>query len=421
MGLNSVKQSRVAILCVHSSPLGKAGTQDTGGMNVYIKEIAECLGKQNLMVDIFTRDAGVVNSTVVPLASNVRLVHIKAGPRRPVTKKDLYHYVHQFAREVEGFRKLHGLGYQIIFSHYWISGATGEHLQHWWKTAHVLMFHTLGAQKERVAAGEKDASHRIITEKQLSHNCHRIIASSEKEKIFILDNYLVPSSNLGMVPCGVNLEKFFPIEKSRARKYLGLKYHPLILFVGRMEPEKGLELLLDALSTFPSGQRPTLIIVGGDQGIATPYQEQVHQKCQEMSLEESVSFQSSVDHEVLKYYYNAADLCVVPSYYESFGMVALEALACGTPVVAADVGALSEIIEEGKTGYVVPVGDLENIASAIKMTLNGNIENCPFAIRRRVAAYDWEIIASKLINEFSIVKEGRRIRGLGGKGLSDYQ
>ena len=394
------KVTHLAVLCLHSCPLGKVGTQDVGGMNVYLREVSRVLGKQGLKVDMFTRDTGAAERTVVSLGKNVRLIHIKAGPPKALPKSELYPYALAFAREIEGFRKFHGLSYNTIFSNYWISAVAGAHLQHWWQVKHVLMYHTLGTQKELVVAGKEDAACRIATEKSLSQSCHRIIAPTQTEKDLIVRSYPVSPSKIGVVPCGVNLERFYPMERSKAKAETGLHHDTTILYVGRVKAEKGPLLLLDALALMPVRRRPHLVLLGGDEEENSNYQGEMRRKCRELSLEKNVTFLESVTHEKLLYYYNAADLCAITSYYESFCMVALEALACGTPVVATDVGVLRQIIEPGESGYVVPVGDYHKMADKIDEVLKGNLEKDPYAIRQNVMPYGWRNVALKLMEEF---------------------
>jgi len=403
--VNQAVPTRIAVLSMHTCPLGKAGTRDTGGMNIYIKEVTRFLGSLGIKVDVFTRDSGTAEKNVVSLGKNARLIYLKAGPREAVSKKDLYALTYSFAREVEGFRRLHGLEYRHIFSHYWLSGVAGSYLQQWWESGHLLMYHTLGAVKEKLETGERDSSRRVSTEASLAHSCHRVIAPTEKEKQLIAGYYRLKPSQIGVVPCGVNLKRFFPMEQENARDYLGIKDGLVALFAGRLEPEKGLEFLLQALASLSPGERPLLLVLGGSSRDNNDYRDKMRKKSRELCLENRVRFQESVDQKELRYYYNAADLCVVPSYYESFGMVALEALACGTPVVATRVGALSSLIQPGKTGYVVQVGDVEGMAAGINKVLSGRREQDPFSIRQTAGIYDWTQIAVRLKQEFRVVEQ----------------
>lgn len=387
---------RVAVLSMHSCPLGGAGSRDTGGMNVYLSEITRRLGEMGYGVDVFTRDKGAAEKVVRPLGRNVRLVHIKTGPREDIPKEELHDHVERFAAEIEGFRRLHRLEYQLIFSNYWLSGLSGNYLQSWWKAAHILMYHTLGEIKNRSGSGEKEPSIRLSSEKNLMTKSHLILAPSHREKEFMLQQFGPPYYHkIRVVPCGVNLNQFRPGDKWKARSRIGMEdiHSPLVLYVGRLEPVKGLERLLEALTWFTIEERPCLVVVGGDiYDNRDSYTRELWKKCRNLSLESHVKFAGRVERELVSYYYNAADLTAVSSYYESFGMVALESLACGTPVITTDVGDLKKIVKQGETGYVLSQGSPREIAGKTHQLLAREMFE-PEEVRKTVTSYDWQEIA----------------------------
>jgi len=404
---------RIAVLSMHTCPRGKTGSRDTGGMNVYIREISLQLGEMGHRVDIFTRDSGTAVKAVQPLGKNVRLVHIKAGPKKELPKEELNTYVERFSSEIEGFRRLHNLNYDLVFSNYWLSGLVGEYLQDWWEAAHVLMYHTLGEVKNRVCLKEQEPLIRLYSEKSLLEKCHLVLLPSWREKENFLE-YFDPEAHhkVRVVPCGVDLESFRPMEKERAKKMLNLKASPLVLYVGRLEPVKGLERLIEALKYFPPQKRPSLIILGEGNENST-YSEELKEKCKELSLENYVHFRGRIEHENTPYYYNAADVTVVSSYYESFGMVVLEALSCGTPVVSTDVGDVRRIIKQGKTGFVLDKASAREMAQKLHLMISREEKLSPAAIRQTVASFHWQNISRALLREFNqAVKINEDMKGV---------
>jgi len=381
-------QLRIAILSIHSCPTGTLGTRDTGGMSVYIREMACELGKRGFYVDIFTRSHESQDDRVA-LGENVRLVHLKAGENTDTHKLVLYPYLPDFACDLENFRKKNEVRYDLIFSHYWLSGLTGKILQTWWHVPHVMMFHTLGAIKNALGVGEDEPELRIEAEKELAQTCNSIIAVTEREKAELIEYCGASPERTGVVPCGVNLGLFHPMDRKKTKTRLGLAGENVILYVGRIEPLKGIDRLIMAMSLLGTSKCRLLIIGGGEQSRREI--ERLTNLANGLGIGDSVTFLGVIEHTKLPSYYNAADVCVLPSYHESFGLTALEALACGTPVVATDVGALKDIIRQGETGYVIEDGNYRNMARKIDLVLAGEMH--PAAIRDSVDFFDWSTIA----------------------------
>lgn len=386
---------RIAVLSMHSSPMGTIGQKDTGGMSIYLQELSRELGALGWQLDLFTRSTRAgENGKVERLSKNVRLVHVKAGPQQSVPKETLPRYLPQFQEQLERFRKGEGVGYDLLFSHYWISGLAGEGLRRSWKVPHLVMFHTLGAAKNEAGVGRPEPSRRLEAEKELAQNCSGVIVPTEREKKKLVSACGASPSRVWIIPCGVNLERFYPRSKNAARNELGLERgEQVALFVGRPDPVKGLELLLHALALLPPGSAPLrLVVVGDHEGDKARLQE----LCRALELRAPVHFAGTVEHSRLPFYHSAADLCLVPSYYESFGLTALEALACGTPVVAADVGGLREIIRQGETGHVVRRGSAAELAEKIERALRELPRLDPAVIRESVYGYSWQAVARQV-------------------------
>ena len=387
------KKYKVAILSVHSSPLGRPGEGDTGGMSIYILELTKELVKLGHTVDIYTRVQSPTTPQVIEIAPGVRQIHILAGEPADIDKLLVYDTAPDFACQTEGFRKQHDLKYDVIFSHYWISGIAGQYLQIWWQVPHLVMFHTLGAIKNAIGIGEDEPDLRIEEERQVAQTCHRIIAATENEKIALFRFYDVPPEKVSVIPCGVNFSLFKPMDKAAARQKLGLKEGKIVLFVGRIERLKGIDRIINALP-FLGDITPQVIVVGED-GNRPGEVQKLKALAENQGVGQFITFRGVVDHEQLPLYYNAADVCAFPSFYESFGLVPLESLACGTPVVATEVGDLKHIILDGQTGYVIPNGQAPLLAEKLGLILRGKSPEMrdPKGIRDSISRYDWSNIA----------------------------
>jgi D-inositol-3-phosphate glycosyltransferase len=395
------KKLNIAMLSVHSCPLGQLGGRDTGGMNVYIRELARALGEQGHRVDVYTRAHDPRDAQVEGLEPNVRLIHIRAGGVRDMGKLVQYGRLADFHTNLEDFRRDHGLSYDLIYSHYWLSGQVGAWLAESWQVPNVIMFHTLGAVKNSLSVGYKETALRLDTEKKLVAGAQRIITATEAEKRDLVLHYGAVPQKIGVVPCGVNLELFNKVDRRGARDELGLNGQKMALFVGRIDSLKGIDRLMMAMAILKRRQ-PRLLVIGGDEHSRREVA-RLDTLGRELGIGEAVSFLGTVFQERLPLYYSAADACVVPSYYETFGLVALESLACGTPVVATDVGAASSIIRDGETGYLVADNEPGKLADKIGRLLwpdeNGGYDSG--SIRDSVMAYGWPGIARRISRQFT--------------------
>jgi D-inositol-3-phosphate glycosyltransferase len=272
--------------------------------------------------------------------------------------------------------------------------------QETWKRPHVVMFHSLGAVKNDTGIGGPEPEIRIATENAVIKTCHRILAPTQREKERLINFYSASPNKIGVVPCGVDLELFCPTNQSTARCHLG--FNPddtLVLFVGRFDSMKGLDRLLEAMGYLKHRRHLRLIIVGGD-GIHTPEGQTLLRLARSFGVEDSIAFIGRIEQKDLPLYYNAADVMVMPSYYESFGLVSIEALACGIPVVATPVGVMDTIIKEGRNGQLVANGDAKSLAKAIDKVTSLLPAISADAIRQTVHVFGWPNIASAIIKEY---------------------
>ncbi len=395
---------RIAIISAHSCPVGTLGTKDTGGMSVYIVELARELGKLGHTVDAYTRVHDPADPIIVELGDNARLIHIEAGEMEQIHKLAVYSYLPDFACGLEAYRKQNNLEYDIVFSHYWLSAWIGEYLQHWWEVPHVTMFHTLGVVKNSIGIGRTEPELRIATEGELARSSTHIIAPTEREKAELINQYGVTPERIGVVPCGVNPELFKPINRDEARRETGFDNGKIILYVGRIDPLKGIANLIKAIPMLEDNRDIKLAIIGGGE---SSREETAHLRtlAQELGVGDRIIFTGPVKQDRMPYYYSAADVCVIPSFYESFGLVALESLSCGTPIVANDVGDLRNIVREGETGYVIDSNTSSLLAEKIDLLLNkpSDEKTPPEVIRESVMGFAWVNIAMALADEFKRV------------------
>jgi D-inositol-3-phosphate glycosyltransferase len=395
---------KIAILSAHSCPVGDLGAKDTGGMSVYIRELARELGEKGHSIDVYTRVHDPADPRIEDLAEGARLIHIRAGKEAKMQKMAVYFALPEFAFNLENFWQDNGLQYDIVFSHYWLSALVGKYLQQKWQIPYITMFHTLGAVKNAIGIGEGEPALRIVSEKDTVRDCQRIIVATEKEKDDLIRFYSATPEKVGVVPCGVNMNLFKPVDKMSARQKLGLTDEKILLFVGRIDPLKGIDRLLKAMPLLKNHESLRLVVVGGDENSRAELEE-LQKLSVELNIRDSVTFQGLIKQDQLPYFYSAADVCIVPSYYESFGLVPLESLACGTPVVATDVGDLKNIIRQGETGYIVADNSPERLAESISSLLSRpsrDIESV-LPIRASVNKWDWANIAEKVVGEMRMV------------------
>ncbi len=403
---------RVAMLSLHSCPLGNLGTKDTGGMSVYIREIATELAKLGYSIDIFTRQHWPHGECIINLSPGVRLIHLNAGETREVVDKlALYPHTDTFARAIDNFSVKESITYQLVFSHYWLSGITGKILASNWKVPHAVMFHTLAAVKNQHGIGGTEPELRLKGESAVVKSSDRIIVSTENEKRNLVDLYEAEADNISIIPCGVNTDLFKPLNSICTVNIKAARNKKLILYVGRIEPLKGLGLLLDSLALIDKdGQKKSnwhCLIIGGGES-SRKEMSRLNKQAVSLGIEQSISFLGLIPHKELVNYYNAASVLAVPSYYESFGLVALEAMASGCPVVSTDVGDLRNILIPGISGDVIDKKEARELANALTEWIDR--KPLSFAERQAISIsvdnYSWSEVAQKLVCVFkSMIKE----------------
>ena len=394
----SDSMQRVAIISVHGCPMARLGSRDTGGMNVYVRQVAQQLSDRGIQVDVYTRDHEPDDPQVVALGERARVIHLKAGPYSD-RKEDLPGRLPEFVRGLLDYTRQHGLSYDVIHSHYWLSGRVGNVLARHWRAPHVATFHTLAEVKLRARAGEREPEARAAGERRVIASADRVVAFSEHERDAVARLYKAGKDSIEIIPCGVDVDRFRPMDGEQVKKQLGLQNSKVALFVGRIEPLKGVDILLKAVAQLEQPQGVRTLIIGGDSE-GDGEMERLKALTGELGVTSQVSFLGRVEQQELPAYYNAADVCVVPSWYESFGLVALESMACGTPVIASRVGGLPTIVKDGITGYLVPWRCPEPFADRLDILLNNPVINRSMgeAARSRALTMGWSAVADRLLS-----------------------
>lgn len=391
-------------------------------MNVYVRDLSRELGRRGIGLDVFTRSQDEHQPHVKEdLGYGNRVIHIPAGPEVPLPKEILYEHIPEFVGGIREFARAQRAVYDLIHSHYWLSGVAARSLRTAWNVPFVQMFHTLGHMKNRVAQNptDREGSLRLRVETELLREADRIIAATPAELAQLQWLYRADVSKVTVIPPGVDLDHFFPRSAVQAKQQLGLDPgHKLLLFVGRIEPLKGIETLFEAVARLRDRGacecgRLYVVIIGGDPS-ETPTQQNAEMERlkavrQRLGIAGLVTFIGAQDQDALPDYYAAADAVIMPSHYESFGMVALEAMACGTPVIASEVGGLAYLVRDGETGFHVPDRDPEILSERICDILTDPQLRQALGEQaaRHARAYAWPLIADRILEVYQTVLEGR--------------
>jgi len=389
----------LAVLSLHTSPLAQPGAGDSGGMNVYVRELVSALAQAGVRSSVYVRRWHDDLPDVVEVEPGFRVVHVPAGPS-DLAKEKLPEVVDAYTDWVGDHLRSES-DTDAIHANYWLSGLAGHRLKHELSLPLVSTFHTLARVKAET--GDPEPARRIEAETDVIACSDAILASCPAEVEQLVSLYGAVRERIEIVPPGVDHAFFSPGDQRGARQALGaleLGDHPVLLFVGRIQPLKGVDVAVRALAELTTIHPDALlVIVGGASGLDGP-SEQIHVRrlVDELGLADRVRFVDPQPHHLLSTYYRAADVCLVPSRSESFGLVALEAAACGTPVVAADVGGLSTLVEHGETGFLVdsrdPVAHADALASVLDAPLLGARMGVTAAARAR--HYTWSTTAARL-------------------------
>lgn len=404
---------RIAMLSLHSNPLGRLGTRATGGMSVYLVELAGCLAAAGHRVDIFTASSDYDSFTPVDLGKGVRLLPLpppagEKGPGPWASMREGLAAPDAMARQILARSESEVGRYDLVHSNYWVSGQVGGILCRRWSCPHIVSYHTLAIAKKAALAGHVELHDRAHWERRLLAEADLVLAPTRAERKRMVEEMGGEKERITLLGCGVNTRLFAPSkqpverDENRPRR---------LLYVGRFDPMKGLDDLLKSLASLPPSLPFRLELVGGD-GPQSKEHRRLEKLCESLGLARKTRFAGPLPQNLLVERYRQNDVVVVPSRYESFGLVALEALACGTPVAATRVGVMEEVIVEGHNGALAEKGEsglAEAISRAMALSRHGDGKE----IARSVAAWDWRLVAERLVDVYrkSIVKKistGRR-------------
>jgi D-inositol-3-phosphate glycosyltransferase len=409
-----MQKKRIAMISYHSCPLSSKEGKTTGGLEIYVLELSKALAKKGIAVDMFTRSQDENDPLIEEVAPNLRLFHLPAGPKKRIEKKQLLQYIPEYIDVFTSFVEERKLEYDVLHCHYYMSGLIGLEInkRREKKLPLVMYFHTLALMKNLVARDEleKEEIERIQAEYTIVKEATRIITPTDSEMSYLEYLYQADKNKITIIPPGVDTSFFKPMDQAIAKQKIGAKpTEKILLFVGRIEPLKGLDMLMYALKVLIM-QNPDLYvslwIVGGD--ISQPqelwsHQLQMLQQLKEvLHLSTRVKFVGMKRQEELPDYYNAAEMVIMPSHYESFGMVTLEAMACGTPVITTNVAGVSQLIDKKHGALITSVNNPLLLASQIKYLLTDEAAHTQISaeLREKASGLSWDVIVNKNIKVY---------------------
>lgn len=400
--MNSANQKRIALISVHGDPAIEIGKEEAGGQNVYVRHVGEALAELGWQVDMFTRKASADQETIVEHSANCRTIRLTAGPEEFVPRDNIFGYAPEFVQQLLKFQQQSGIEYPLFHTNYWISSWVGMQLKKIQGSKQVHTYHSLGAIKYKsVSTIPLIAKTRLDVEKEVLETAERIVATSPQEKEHMRS--VSPKGNIDIIPCGTDIHRYGSIDKQAARAELGINPETkVVLYVGRFDRRKGIETLVRAVGKSQLRGTDLKLIIGGgsrpgqSDGIE---RDRIEGIVEELGMSDFTVFPGRLGDEILPTYYAAADVCVVPSHYEPFGLVAIEAMASGTPVVASDVGGLQFTVVPGETGLLAPPKNDVAFAAAIDaILLDPDYRNqLGQAARKRVESkFSWGGVAAQL-------------------------
>ncbi len=402
--MNSTTEKRIALISVHGDPAIEIGKEEAGGQNVYVRQVGEALAELGWLVDMFSRRVSTEQETIVQHSPLCRTIRLTAGPVEFVPRDNGFKYLPEFVDQLLQFQRENGIIYRLVHTNYWLSSWVGMQLKAIQGSKQVHTYHSLGAVKyNTIETIPLIASQRLAVEKQVLETAERIVATSPQEKHH-MRSLVSTKGNIDIIPCGTNILQFGSVEPEAARAELGIDPQAkVVLYVGRFDPRKGIETLVRAVceSKLRDSHQLQLIIGGG----STPgnsdgkERDRIEQIVNELGMSDFTTFPGQLSQTILPTYYAAADVCVVPSHYEPFGLVAIEAMSSGTPVVASDVGGLQFTVVSEKTGLLVPPQNVQAFSHAIDRILSNpewGDELGKAARKHVIQQFSWDGVAHQL-------------------------
>jgi D-inositol-3-phosphate glycosyltransferase len=402
--MNSTTNKRIALISVHGDPAIEIGKEEAGGQNVYVRQVGEALSQLGWKVDMFSRRVSADQETIVQHNSHCRTIRLTAGPVEFVPRDNGFKYLPEFVEQLLEFQKENGIKYELVHTNYWLSSWVGLQLKQIQGSKQVHTYHSLGIVKyNAIESIPLVASQRLAVEKEVLETAERIVATSPQEKQH-MRSLVSQQGEVDIIPCGTDIRHFGSVKREAGRAALGIDPESkVILYVGRFDPRKGIETLVRAVrqSEF-YGLKDLKLIIGGG---STPgnsdgrERDRIEGIVNELEMSECTIFAGRLSPEILPNYYAAADVCVIPSHYEPFGLVAVEAMASGTPVIASDVGGLQFTVVNENTGLLVPPQDVAAFSNAIDRILSNpewRTQLGQAGNRRVMSKFSWDGVAMQL-------------------------
>ena len=399
------RRQAIALISDHGDPAADIGREEAGGQNVYVRQVGEALARLGWQVDMFTRKSKAEDADIVQHTPHCRTIRLKAGPESFVPRDEIFQYMPEFLASFQAFQAKEGVIYPLIHSNYWMSAWVGLQLQAKQRAQLIHTYHSLGAVKyQSVKKQPAIVATRLAVERDALEQSDCVVATSPQE-LDHLRSLVSAQGNVEVIPCGTDINNFKRLSRSQARLKLNIpSQEQVILYVGRFDPRKGIETLVRAVAKLKTEQPDApmrLVLVGGSEPGQSDGLERLRIEgiLHELGIFDCTVFAGRVGHDNLPLFYTAADVCVIPSHYEPFGLVAIEAMACGTPVVASDVGGLKFTVIPEETGLLVPAQDVDGFAGAIDRLLGDSIWTQK--VRRNAALrvqqnFSWEGVAIQL-------------------------
>lgn len=369
-------KKKIAFISEHASPLATLGGVDSGGQNVYVAEVPKYLVKLGYDVDIYTRKEDESVDEIINWLPGIRVIHIKAGPETILPKEELLSLMPQFSHNMISFINREDLTYELIHANFFMSALVAYRVKKVFDIPFVVTFHALGlVRKIHQKEMDKFPEERIEIERMIVREADTIIAECPQDKEDLEQLYNACPDKIKIIPCGFSSKEFIPVDKSHARKLLNLPEDEIIILqLGRMVPRKGVDNVIRALAEIDKGVSVKLVVVGGEHEnpdpSLSPELARLKKLAIEKGVESSVIFTGRKKRDVLKYYYSAADIFITTPWYEPFGITPLEAMACGTPVIGANVGGIKYTVEDGQTGFLIPPNDPSALAEKIELLVS---------------------------------------------------
>jgi len=401
----------IAFVSIHGDPLASLGGTHHGGQNVYVKELSRYLGALGPTVDVYSRWENEEQPPEEKYSRGTQVIRIPVGPSDVIPKEQIISLLGDLASWIPTYQIQKGLHYQLVHSHYYFSGAVGIHLKKTWGIPLVHTFHSLGAVKgETLGTKDQSPGARFEIERKICHTADRIIATSPQEKIDLVEYYQTDPDKIRIIPAGVNLNLFQPLPQEESRTEIAFSTDDfLITYVGRLEERKGIDTLLKSIHLANDPQIQAVIVELSEE----PYRKYMSQ-IDEYGIEKQVTFTGGKSQDQLSKYYSAADVTVIPSYYEPFGMTAIEAMACGSSVIASRVGGLKSTVKENIVGALFEPRSADQLAEKIKILKDQPATNKELRKNARPYVEDnfsWKSVATAIAEVYQelLQSEGEEI------------